>query len=631
MISVIRSLLSLYFIFCSWYCLGQQHLISSEDLLDSAHHYYRKDFDKSKAFAEKAWRQSERTGKDSIALKSREMIARSCNYLSQYDSAFYHFSALLEVYEQNADTSLQAFILNRLGETKRLQEDYEAALEYLQESIKLSMAIKDSSEVGSGYVSIGILYAVQGNTRSAEEYFLKAIEIFRLTGIEQRQYLTILNLGGLYRDMQAYDQSVDYSLQALDYFKRMENLPRVGISHYNLGAAYFKLAEFDKSEYHLREALKTFIELGDVMRENGSYMRLSEVYFATGQKDKALSFSLKALDGFRSIQNLGQEIWATDKLSEIYADLGQFEKALDYRNLNVRLKDSLDNKEVTARIAEIEEQYQTELKDEALRQANTELELNQLRIQKQQNAQYVITALAIFIFIILFLVYRQYRVKKQTSKVLQDKNQIIETALEEKDLLLKEVHHRVKNNLQFITSMLNIQARHLTDEHAKTILAEAKNRIQSMALVHQKLYGGSDVKGVEMSDYLDHLLNHLKNSYSWDSYATIQLNVDKLSLDLDCAMPIGLIVNELVTNCFKYANNANDRLKVDVHLAERGEQLWLTVSDNGEDSEQVDQHKNSFGYTLVETLAEMLKAEVHLRSGAVGMSVDVVIHKYMKV
>lgn len=616
------------------YALGsfaQSDSLSPNDLLDSSYQYYGNNFAKAKVFATLAWKACEEAGMDSLALRSRAMIARNCNYLSQYDSALYHYSSVLEAYEQNKDTAGQAHIYNRLGETKRMQEDYEGGLEYLQKALKLSTSLKDSSQIGSGYVSIGILYAIQGNTASAEEYLLKAIELFKRMGIEKRQYLTMLNLGGLYRDMEAYEKSINYSKQALDYFKKTGNLSRIGICHYNLGVAHFRLQEYSQSEYHHREGLEIFKENRDLMRESGSYMRLAEIYFDQGQNEKAARFSLKALTGFQAVKNLSQEIWATDKLSEVYAEMGQFKKALDYRNINALLKDSLGNKETTARIAEIEERYQTELKDEALKQANTDLELKQLRIQKQQNAQYVITALAIFISIILFLVYRQYRVKLQTAEVLQNKNEIIEMALEEKEILLKEVHHRVKNNLQFITSMLNIQARHLNDTHAKTILAEAKNRIQSMALVHQKLYGGNDVRGVVMKDYLDHLLSNLKDSYSQDKKAALQQNMDDLSLDLDSAMPIGLIVNELVTNCFKYAVNSRDHLKVDVHLLERGDQLWLTVSDNGECNEQGERHKKSFGFTLVETLAEMLDAEVHLRSGAVGMTVDVVIHKYVKV
>lgn len=128
----------------------------------------------------------------------------------------------------------------------------------------------------------------------------------------------------------------------------------------------------------------------------------------------------------------------------------------------------------------------------------------------------------------------------------------LEKALEEKDLLLKEIHHRVKNNLMIISSLLSLQARYLKDKEALEIFKESENRARSMALIHERLYRSSNLKEIDMMDYLQTLARSIFTSYAPQG-VELKFDIDKIKMDIELAIPVGLIVNELITNSFKHA------------------------------------------------------------------------------
>jgi two-component sensor histidine kinase len=190
----------------------------------------------------------------------------------------------------------------------------------------------------------------------------------------------------------------------------------------------------------------------------------------------------------------------------------------------------------------------------------------------------------------------------------------LRTSLREKELLLKEIHHRVKNNLQIISSLLLLQARYLADPQARTILVESQNRVRSIALVHEKLYQSTDLTHIELGEYVDVLVDSLFQTY--DSGARgISIVVDvRARLTIDVAIPCGLIVNELVTNSLKHAFPRERPGTIRVAAQETGDGIELVVEDDGVGlPKHVDpQSGHSLGLDLVFTLARQIKAEVEV-------------------
>ncbi|WP_286242656.1 PAS domain S-box protein [Methanobacterium ferruginis] len=158
----------------------------------------------------------------------------------------------------------------------------------------------------------------------------------------------------------------------------------------------------------------------------------------------------------------------------------------------------------------------------------------------------------------------------------------ISKALNEKEILLKEIHHRVKNNLMIISSLLNIQSRYLKDEESRSIFKESQNRAKSMALIHQRLYESVDLKNIGFKEYITTLANDLYRSYVKDpSRVNLKLEIEGVNVDINLAIPLGLILNELITNSLKYAFPDMEKGTVEVAFGKKGDKFYLKVSDNG--------------------------------------------------
>lgn len=200
----------------------------------------------------------------------------------------------------------------------------------------------------------------------------------------------------------------------------------------------------------------------------------------------------------------------------------------------------------------------------------------------------------------------------------------IKRSLKEKETLLKEIHHRVKNNLTVISSLLNLQSRYIKDKDDLMMFKESQSRAKSMALIHQKLYATTDLKRIDFGDYISTLAHEMFNTYVSDSgKIELDLNVEDVMLDIDTAIPLGLILNELLTNSLKYAfpvsdvESTNKKGHIRVGLVKNNNIYMLSVEDDGIGfPKDIDlENTNSLGLRLINTLTEQIKGKIYLKSG----------------
>ncbi len=208
---------------------------------------------------------------------------------------------------------------------------------------------------------------------------------------------------------------------------------------------------------------------------------------------------------------------------------------------------------------------------------------------------------------------REQRLLKEVSE-RKEAEARVKASLAEKEVLLKEIHHRVKNNLQIISSLLNLQSRHAADRLTREMFKESRSRVKSMALIHEQLYESEDLARINTADYIQRLTADLFRSYKLDSSdVALSLNVSHVLLGVDVAIPCGLILNELVSNSLQHAfpKGRKGEVCVDLNAVEHDE-LTLTVSDNGVGlPEALDfRRSESLGLQLVNTLVEQLKGTI---------------------
>lgn len=201
--------------------------------------------------------------------------------------------------------------------------------------------------------------------------------------------------------------------------------------------------------------------------------------------------------------------------------------------------------------------------------------------------------------------------KDLTEKIVHD-NIMLQTSNREKEVLLKEVHHRVKNNLQIVTSLLNLQSYAINDPLNKDIFDVSLNRIKSMAAVHEMLYKSNDFSKIEYQTYLKTLISDLINSIKGENHSIeFDLNANNISLNIDTSIPLGLLITELVTNSLKHGIKGDEKGKIYVHLTRKEKSILLEIGDNGiglpkdfviEDSE-------TLGLQLANSLVEQLNGK----------------------
>lgn len=199
----------------------------------------------------------------------------------------------------------------------------------------------------------------------------------------------------------------------------------------------------------------------------------------------------------------------------------------------------------------------------------------------------------------------------QTRRLSVQVNQL----LQDKEMLMKEIHHRVKNNLMVISSLLSLQSRYIKDEESKEIFKESQNRAQSMALIHERLYRSTDMKSIDFADYIRSLTRDLFNTYSTqEDRIDLKMDVEDVEVDIDNAVPLGLIINEIVTNSLKYAFPDENAGTISISFHKQKDQYLLEVSDDGIGiPEEFEVEKSdSLGMMLINSLTYQIGGELEM-------------------
>jgi two-component sensor histidine kinase len=328
---------------------------------------------------------------------------------------------------------------------------------------------------------------------------------------------------------------------------------------------------------------------------------------------------------------------------DIHWMLGRVDSAAgDYRNAIFHfeqrriLNDSIFNVTKSKQIEELKIMYATEEKDSDIEHKDQIIKIlsNQAQLQRtafrdERIARNAIFFAALLLAALLALSYNRYRLKQGNNIRLQAQQQEINAAnaslrillaekdglIGEKEWLLKEVHHRVKNNLQIMISLLNTQSKFLHSEEAIAAIRESRHRMQSMSLVHQKLYQAENSTLVKMQTYVQELVSYLEGSFKPVNPIHFELRIAPIELDISQAIPVGLILNEAVTNAIKYAfqESQGGIIVISMHRGE-GDDIELAIKDNGkglpEDFDFLS--SNTMGMRLMRGLARQIEARLTL-------------------
>lgn len=537
--------------------------------------------------------------------QSTTSIAVAFHYLNNWDSAEYYYERALNIRKQIRDTVKIASSLNNLGVMFMDREDYDKATEYYIEAMKIHETTGDTIKLAITKTNLGLIFKKQGNYKKAIEFYEEAKGYLERFGKENFLEITLLNLGSIYNTMGEFEKGAEYNSALSKLAERRASTRNLAKSYVNLGNSYQGIGKLDSGLYYVNKALSFFEERKDTLNVANSLLSIAQFHLQKGEFDSAIKNAnrLSGLNQF--LKNKELQIENQLILSSAYSKKNDFKNAYLSLQNAYEQKDSLLTSSLNEAITNLTVKYESEQKEREnseLRIEKQQAELAQQQANNQRNVFMLIAGILVISAILLYLLLRT----KSKSNVL------ISKSLEEKETLLKEIHHRVKNNLQIISSLLSLQSRYIEDENAKEAVNEGQNRVKSMALIHQKLYQYNNLTGVEALDYIQNLTAALRAAYGIDQeQVDVKYNVDKLNIDVDTIIPIGLILNELISNAFKYAFPNDRKGELNIGFKEVENQLKLTVKDNGIGAEKEIDTSNSFGMRMIKSLSRKLEAEIN--------------------
>jgi two-component system, sensor histidine kinase PdtaS len=293
----------------------------------------------------------------------------------------------------------------------------------------------------------------------------------------------------------------------------------------------------------------------------------------------------------------------SNDLSLFYEKNHQFEKALSYREKYEIYHDSLVNIDNVRKVEQLHSKYWLDKKE-----ANIHF-LEKENDNKRKLVSILSIGTILLVTLLIFL-QRASQQRKRAFRKVSEQNIIIEKREKEKALLLKELNHRVKNNLQMVASLINIQARQSKEPVLSNALEATRHRIDTLVLIHQKLYRESADMQVNLENYIRELVDNL--IFSYGEKVNLSMNLASIYLHIDSVIPLGLIINELITNALKYAKKQGQPLAINITLSEVNQKIYLSIADNGKGLPEgfENQKGNSLGLKLVYSLIKQLKGEI---------------------
>ena len=488
--------------------------------------------------------------------------------MSNSSEAILDYHKALKIYTKLNDSIGKAYTLNNLSRVYREQDKIDQAVKYIEESLELSVALGAKELETLNLNAYAGLNKVMGDTALALKLYEKALSLRKELKDSLGIASVLNNIGSVYKSKKQYQEAIEFFSRAQQITEKLNNLEGLGHTLYNQG----------------------------------------EVYLATNEIAKAQKMGAKALkigDSINSVQVISR---SAELLMNVYIKQNEWEKAFEMQSLKMEMDAKIFNRE-SQKIAQREAlKYQFE-KERAIDRKEQEQQekLREERAERQKIFYIAIGLVTLLLLALLFISAQRLRSAKQQNRLILKQSN-------ERKMLLQEIHHRVKNNFQIVSSLLRLQSYSIDNENLRQSFEEAVNRINSMSIVHDIIYRQETFSEIDSKEYLEKLVASLKQS-SGNPRIDIEIDAQKPKLKIETLIHLGIALNELIINSFKYAfSSEHSNPKIRIFLNEIGDNEYeLIYQDNGVGiNKEIDQA--SFGMELIQTLIEHLEGSVNISS-----------------
>lgn len=489
-----------------------------------------------------------------------------------------------------------------------------------EDSMQAAVHALEMGERSKIYADLPDIYAVIGNLHKEKANYDMALaaadkglqmakqisDTVSIIYLNRVKAMFTQGLGSVKGDTALINKSLHMHLDALKLAESSPRFERYRIGYYNnIAQVYVKRRELDKALHYVTKGIALAKKYRQSLSLTYSYTWLSQIYLHQREYAKSTAYLEDALKIAKSLKNPFREMELSDYLSEGLESAGDYQRSLEAYRRYSHIRDSLRVLENVRQVSELQVRYEAEKKDQRI---SALAAVNEIRAREIWVA---VGGLIVFLGLSLFMIF-QYRTIARTNRTLEESNVQIREQSDQMQVLMKELHHRVKNNLQTVSNLLSLQSNRLADEDARESIRTGQQRIEAMSLIHKSLYSHDRVNMVDMQEYMTQLTESVMQSFGWDRDGLrLVVDVTVTELDIDMAMPLGLIVNEWITNSFKHAYQDVPLPELSVKIG-RSDALYLEIHDNGPGFPIALWEKpgNSFGLKLVKVLAKQLDARV---------------------
>ncbi|MBL7912025.1 MAG: tetratricopeptide repeat protein [Bacteroidia bacterium] len=562
--------------FCLSPCFSQHKEIDS---LKKVLHGFKNDTNKVNVLNDLAWR-LQKIGNYETSfqyLDTAETLAEKINYKSglsitynvvgviyanegNYPAALKNHFLALKLREELGDKKGIASSLNNIGTVYRLEGNHYEAIKSYFLALKIGESINDKAGIAANYNNLGLVYFSQQNFPKALKCYLQSLKLKEELGNKRGCANSYNNIGLVYSNRGNYIEAMKNFSISLNIMEEFDNKYGIETACSNMATIFIKQKKYKEASVYGNKALEIATEIGDVAG-------IKEANFCLSQLNEAL---------------------------------GDSKKSLQYYKAYVKNKDSLINEDKTKEIIKLQMNYEFDKKESEALLAHELREKMLIEEGKRQGVfNLVIISLLILVSVSTFIIYKRYKIINKQKETIEH--------------LLKEIHHRVKNNLQVISSILNLQKGYIDDEKNREVFQDCQNRIYAMAAIHEKLYTKAALTNINLQDYITTLISQLIDTYKVKYPIKQEVEVNVGGLKLDTLITVGLITNEIISNSIKYAfNNAEDNLVFFKLSKNISTSIYtLTIGDNGKGiGFNFFEAQPSFGVELIKVLVEQLDGKI---------------------
>ncbi|MEO9023169.1 MAG: tetratricopeptide repeat protein [Ginsengibacter sp.] len=529
--------------------------------------------------------------------KFYEMEGRMHANLLHLDSALYYFDKALKGYTAVKNKRGEATTLYKFGWVYKKRGEIDKALQVHLAALKIMEELKDPIGIAAGFERVSDDLEVQGQLDESMDYAKQAIDVCKKNKLDHELVYALTAAGTVAISAGHNEESFKFFDEALS-LAHIQKFDTVSFSDFynNRGNALKRLGRYSEALKDYETAHSIAVQVNYSNGITATFANLAEINLLLKNYKGALPFQLETVRRQENDSDFSNITEAYLHLSDIYEHLGDFKSALTYQKKALLIRDSIGSVKSDTAMSKMLTLYETKKKE-----ATIVTQQNELKAQRK--VQWMGAGILVLLAGLLTFSFISYRNRSRSNRLLAAKNA-------ENELLLKEIHHRVKNNLEVVSSLLALQSAQIDDPNTKEAMLEGQNRVHSIGIVHQKLYQGKNLGAIEMKDYFLNLSESILDSFGADERIKIELAMEKLDVDIDTAVPLGLIVNELLTNTLKYAfpegQNGNVRIKLEKQTSGI---LHLEVSDNGVGKSGIT-HGTGFGSQLISLLTQQLNGKM---------------------